>query len=185
MKNSMRFFVGISLLVLVACYGCGAENSKAEMMAAQQAMEKAKSVFAEDLAPSNWLEAMQAWEQGQAAVLEGKPAKTYFLRAKSRFEKTAAIAKSTGDNMAKEIGSTQQSINERLSKVQMALERGGMSSKVAKQVKPVAVEVQEGTLTLDSLVSQGNYLKARTLAQDLMTKIYNAELMIAGKKAAK
>jgi len=185
MKNSVRFFVGISLLVLVVCYGCGTENSEAEMKAAQQAMEKAKSVFAEDLAPSNWLEGMTAWEQAQAAVKEGKPAKTYFLRAKSRFEKTATIAKAAGDVMAKDITAMQLTIGERFSKVQTALERGRMSAKVASQVKPVAAEVQEGTVTLDSLVSQGSYVKAKTLARDLQAKVYNAELLIAGKKPAK
>jgi hypothetical protein len=185
MKNSMRFFVGISLLVLIIGYGCGAENSEAEMNAAQQAMEKAKSVFAEDLAPSNWLEAMTAWEQAQAAVKEGKPAKTYFLRSKSRFEKTATIAKAAGDVMAKDVTAMQLTIGERFSKVQAALERGRMSAKVASQVKPIAVEVQEGTVTLDSLVSQGNYVKAKTLARDLQAKVYNAELLIAGKKPAK
>jgi hypothetical protein len=185
MKNPMRFFVGIGLLVLGICYGCGGEKYEVEMNAAQQAMEKAKSAFAEDLAPTNWLEAMTAWEQAQAAVKEGKPAKTYFLRAKSRFEKAALIAKGTGADMAKDITAMQLTISERFSKVQGALERGRLSPKVAKEVKPIAAEVQEGTVTLDSLVSQGNYLKAKTLARDLQAKVYNAELLVAGKKPAK
>lgn len=185
MKNSMRLFVGISLLVLLVCYGCGGEKYEVEMNAAQQAMEKAKSLFAEDLAPSNWLEAMTAWEQAQAAVKEEKPAKTYFLRAKSRFEKAALIAKANGANMAKDITAMQLTIGERFSKVLAALERGRLSSKVASQVKPIAAEVQEGNATLDGLVSQGNYVKAKTLARDLQTKVYNAELLVAGKKPAK
>ena len=94
MKNSIRFFVGCSLLILVACYGCGVPSSEAERKAAQQAMDNAKSFHAESLAASNWNEAVIAWEQGEAAVKEGKSAKTFFIRAKSRFEKTAAIAKS-------------------------------------------------------------------------------------------
>jgi hypothetical protein len=76
-------------------------------------------------------------------------------------------------------------IGERFSKVQSALERGRMSAKIASQVKPIAAEVQEGTATLDSLVSEGNYVKAKMLARDLQAKIYNAELLIAGKKPAK
>jgi hypothetical protein len=62
MKNSMRFFVGISLLILAVCYGGGTENSEAEMKAAQQAMEKGEEYFAEDLA-LELAGSRTAWEQ--------------------------------------------------------------------------------------------------------------------------
>jgi len=151
------------------------------MKQAQEAMEKAKSVFAEDLATSNWNEAMIAWEQGQAAVKEGKPAKTLFLRAKSRFEKTAAIAKAEGDQLAKEISTMQISIGERLAKVQAGLQ-GRASSKIKNQLKPLAEEAEVASATLDSLASQGDYMKAYKLAKELQSKLYNAELVLAGKK---
>ena len=181
MKNSVSFFVGISLLVLIACYSCGVPSSEAEMKQAQEAMEKAKSVFAEDLAASNWIDAMTAWEQGQAAVREGKPAKTYFLRAKSRFEKTAAIAKAEGDKLAIEVNTMQISIGERLAKVQAGLQ-GRASSKIKNQLKPLAEEAELASATLDSLSSQGDYMKAYKLAKELQSKLYNAELVLAGKK---
>ncbi len=180
MKNSIRFFVGLGLLVLVIC-SCG-ESSDAEMKQAQQAMENARSLFAEDLAPSNWKEALQSWEQGQAAVKEGKPAKTYFLRAKSRFEKTAAIAKSAGDLMSKDVQSMQAAISERLSKVEAALSSGKIASKAQSQIKPIAAEVEEASASIDSLVGQRNFVKAKALAKDVLSKIYNAELIMAGKK---
>jgi hypothetical protein len=181
MKNALRFFIGISLLVLIACWGCG-ENSEAEMKQAEQAMEQAKSLFAEDLAPTNWVDAMKAWEQGQAAVKQGKPAKTYFIRAKSRFEKTATIAQAQGENLSKEVTSIQLAIGERIAKVRAALDRGKVSPKIQKQVKPLAAEVEEGMATIESLAGQKNFLKARTLAREMQTKAYNAELMLAGKK---
>ena len=43
-------------------------------------------------------------------------------------------------------------------------------------------ELEEGATTLDSLVGQGNFLKANMLAKDIQTKAYNTELIIAGKK---
>ncbi len=182
MKNSIRFFVGMSLLVLmVCCYSCG-ENSEAEMKQAQQAMEKAKSLFAEDLASSNWKEAMQVWEQGQAAVKEGKPAKTYFLRAKSRFEKTAAIAKAAGDIMSRDVQAMQVAITERLSKVQAALDRGKLPSKVQSQIKPIVAEVEEGSASIDILIGQRDFIKAKALAKDVQSKVYSAELILAGRK---
>lgn len=182
MKNSIGFFIGISLLVLVVCYGCGAEKYEMDMQAAQQAMEKAKSFFAEDLAPSDWREAMQSWEQAQAAVREGKPSIAYFRRAKSRFEKTARVAKATADDMAKDVTAMQLTISERFAKVKSALERGKAPAGILAQVKPLAGEVEEGTASVESLASQGNYLKAKILARDIQAKVYRAELLLAGKK---
>ncbi len=182
MKNAMRFFVGIGLLGLVLCYGCGGEKYEAEMNAAQAAMDNAKSIFAEDLAPTDWKEAMKSWDQGQTAAKEGKPAKTYFVRAKSRFEKTATIAKATGADMAKEIATMQNTIDERFAKVKSTIDRGKAPAKVLKQVKPLAAEVEAGNASVTSLVSQGNYVKANTLARDLQAKVYKAELLLEGKK---
>lgn len=182
MKNSIRFFIGISLLVLVVCFGCGGQNSEAEMKQAQEAMEKAKSIFAEDLAPSDWNEAIIAWEQAQAAVKEGKPAKTYFLRAKSRFEKTAKIAEAAAADISREVTAMQLSIGERFGKVRSGIDSGRVPARIQKQIKPVVEEVEEGMASVESLVGQGSFLKARALAKELQAKIYDAELIIAGKK---
>jgi hypothetical protein len=181
MKNSVHFFIGVSLLVLALCYGCG-ENYQADMQAAQQAMDNAKAVFANDLVPSDWQDAMKVWEQAQTAVKEGKPAVTYFRRAKSRFEKIAKQAKSSGEMMAKEIIAMQGTIGERLSKMKDQLERSQISSRIASEVKPVIEKLQQGTTALESMMSQGNYLKAKVLAKDLQTQVYSAELVMAGKK---
>jgi hypothetical protein len=182
MKNSIRFIVGSSILLLVACCSCGGQKSDAEMKAAQEAMDKAKSLFAEDLAPADWKEAVKSWEDGQAAIQEGKPAKSYFLRAKSRFDKTALIARATGENMAKDIASMQMTISERFVKIRSVLDSGKVAARVRDQVKPLASDVEEGTASIQSLVSQGNYLKAIMLARDVQSKVYQAELLVAGKK---
>lgn len=182
MKNSIRFFVVSSLLILVGCYGCGAPSSEAEMKEAQQAMDKAKSFHAESLAASNWNEAILAWEQGQAALKEGKPAKTFFLRAKSRFEKTAAMAKSSGEVMSREVSQMQTAIDEALSKVKAELEKGRLSAKIQKQIKPMIAEAEQGVESLVKLVSDRDFQKAKTLAKEVQATIYNARLIAAGKK---
>ena len=50
------------------------------------------------------------------------------------------------------------------------------------QVKTIATEVEEGNASINTLVSQGNYLKAVVTAKQVQTKVYNAELILAGKK---
>lgn len=182
MKNSIGFFVGSSLLILVACYGCGAPSSEVEMKAAQQAMDSAKSFHAESLAASNWNDAVIAWEQGQAAVKEGKPAKAFFLRAKSRFEKTAAIAKANSEVMSREVSQMQTAITDALSNIKADLAKGRISAKIQKQIKPMVTEADQGIEPLAKLVSEGDFLKAKTLARDIQSKLYNARLIAAGKK---
>jgi len=182
MKNSTRFFVVCSLLMPVFCCSCGAPSSEKEKQAARQAMDTARSLPAEARAASDWREAMKAWEQGEAAVKEGKNAKTYFLKAKSRFEKTAAIAKSQSDYLSREVSDMQLSINERLSKVKAAIERGRVSPKIQKPINAILEEVEQASESLDNLAGQGDFLKARTLAKETQAKIYNVELITAGKK---
>lgn len=184
MKNSMRFFVGCSLLMMVACYSCGVPSSEAERTAAQQAMDNAKSLHAEDYAASNWNEAVIAWEQGEAAVKEGKPAKSFFIKARSRFEKTAAIAKSQSDVWSREVAEMQRVTMERFSRVKVALEKGRMSSRTRKQVEAIVPEVEKLMESLDGLISQGDFVKAKSLAREAQAKIYDAELIMAGKKPA-
>jgi hypothetical protein len=182
MKNSIGFFVVISLLLLIACYSCGAPSSEVEMKAAQAAMENAKSLHAETLAASNWNDAIMAWEQGQAAVKEGKSAKTFFLRAKSRFEKTAAIAKSNGETMSREVSQMQTGIDDALSAIKADLERGRMSAKTQKQVKPMVAEAEKDMESLGKLVADKDFMKAKILAKEIQAKVYNARLIAAGKK---
>lgn len=183
MKSSLRFFVGITLMVLiVGCCSCGVENSEVEKKDAQQSMDKAKTVFAADLEASTWEDAMKAWEQGEAAVKEGKPSKTYYLRAKSRFDKAATIAKSKSEVYSSDISAMQTTINDRFMKVKDALGRGRVSSRIQSQIKPLVTELEKGIPEIDSLVSQGSFTKANAMAKDLQNKVYNVELIIAGKK---
>lgn len=182
MKHSMRFLVVISFSILVGFYGCSAPSSEAEMKAAQEAMDNAKSFHAESLAASNWNEAVIAWEQGQAALKEGKSAKTFFLRAKSRFEKTAAMAKSTGETMSREVAQMQAGIDSALSQIKAELEKGRLSAKTQKQIKPMVAEAEQGMESLAKLVGDKDFLNARTLAKEIQAKVYNARLIAAGKK---
>lgn len=184
MKDSIRFFIGFSLFVLVACYGCGPASSEAEMKAAQEAMEEAKSFSAEELATSDWNDAMQAWEEAQTAVEQGKSAKTLFLTAKSRFEKTAKIAKSHHERISGEISEIQKTISERMEEIQSALDAKLLSSRTQKEIKPILAEVEAGSESVNELIGQGSLLEANDLAREVQKKVYNAQLIMEGEKPA-
>ena len=67
----IRFYISLSLLVLLASYGCGG-SAEVEMKQAQQAMEKAKNLQADNLAPTDFQQAQKAWDHAQAAEKQGK-----------------------------------------------------------------------------------------------------------------
>jgi len=182
MKNSIRFFVGLCLLVLLACYGCGVENSEPEMKQAQQAMDQAKSLHAEELTPTDWKEAVQAWDQAQTAVKDGKPAKVLFTRAKNRLEKTSAIAKSKRDVLSKQLNEIQATNSDRFEKIKKALAGGKLAARAQGPVKTIASQINESNVSINKLVDEGDYLKAVSMARDVQKKMYNAELIMAGQK---
>ena len=181
MKNASRFFIGLSLSIQLLCYGCGG-SFEVEMNEAQQAMDQAKSFHADELAASNWKEALQTWDQAQAAAKAGKPAKSLFLNAKARFKKAGAIAKAYGETIAKEVAEMQLTLVENLSKVKAASITGNPRAKSRNQVNLICAEVESGTETINKMVAQGDYLKAKILAKDMQNKIYNAGLILEGKK---
>jgi hypothetical protein len=46
----------------------------------------------------------------------------------------------------------------------------------------MVAEADQGIEPLAKLVSDGDFLKAKTLARDIQSKLYNARLIAAGKK---
>ena len=182
MKNLTRFFVGLCLLILIACYGCGVENSELEMKQAQQAMDQAKSLHADGLTPTDWKEAVEAWDQAQTAVKDAKPAKTLFIRAKNRFEKTSAIAKSKRDMLSKQLNEIQATNNERFEIIKKALTGGKLAARAQGPVKSIASEIDAANASISKLINEGDYLKAVSMARDVQRKVYNAELIMAGQK---
>jgi hypothetical protein len=181
MKNWHRFCIDLSLLIPLVFCSCSA-GSEVEMNEAQQMMDQAKSLHAEELAPSDWKQAMQAWNQAHAAVKSGKPAKNSFLNAKSRFKKAGAIAKANGETMAKDIAEMQLSIDSRLSKVKSDLVKRNAAGKTRDRINSITSEVESGSDSVNTLVAQRDYLKAKNIATDIQKKIFNAELILDGKK---
>ncbi len=184
MKSSKVFCVGFSLLILLVCYGCGVGNYQEEMTLAQQAMDEAKSIRTEDLAPADWEEAVQAWDQAQAAIVENKSPKTLLLRAKSRFEKAHKIALARREILSKEVQEMQSTIDNRYSELKITLAGARLNRNVRSQVETLATDIDETQSVLTSLILDEDYVKARATAEEVQQKIYDAQLIMAGKKPA-
>jgi hypothetical protein len=183
MKNLFRFFLGFSFLALIACNGCNSDPQM-DIKAAQRAMEKAKDFHAEELAASDWKEAMQAWDEAQAVFTKGKSSRAYFRKAKASFDKATAVAEVNGTAMVKEIGNIQKTINERYMQIKATLANGRVKPKIQKELKPMLVEVAVDSSEVKDLIMHGDYPKAKLKVLDIENKMLLVESVMAGKKPA-
>jgi hypothetical protein len=182
MKTTIRMFVALCLLVLLTNIGCTSKPDK-ELSMAQQAMDEAQKVRAEDLAPLDWKTAIKTWDEAQAAYKDNKSnAQTLLLRAKSRFDKCSAIAKAKRDILSRDVGDMQLTIGDRYARVKAAVEGSSLSAKVKRNLKEYCTQIDKSMETLNAQVTEGDYLKAKVTAQDTLKKIFDAELIMAGKK---
>jgi hypothetical protein len=186
MRKSIRFCSGLNLLLLLAYCGCG-ENSEMEMKRARLAMDQAKGVHADVLAPKDFQEAQKSWAHAQAAVKEGKSeaAKVIFASAKIHFDKSADIAQAKQDALSRELSAMQLMISNNFDQVTNDLSKNNLSPNARGQVKAIVAEIEQGNASVRKLVKQEDFLKAVATAKDVQTKIYNAQLILAGKKPAK
>jgi hypothetical protein len=155
------------------------------MKEAQKAMDEAKNLHVDNLAPTDFQQAQKTWDHAQAAEKEGKTAtaKVLFVSAKIYFGKAADIAKSKQDALSRELSTIQLMISSNLDQVKSDLSKGNLSPKQQGRVKAIVSEVEESKASISELVIQEDLLKAVATAKDVQTKIYNAQLILAGKKA--
>jgi hypothetical protein len=175
------FYLGVSFLIMFTLFGCGG-SAEVERMQAQQAMDKANGLHAADLAPTEFQQAQKAWDHGQTAEKEGKTstAKVLFSSAKIYFGKASDIATSKHDSLSRELNAMQLLISQNLEKVQSDLSVNPLSAGQKSQVKAIVSEVEGDNASIKKLVAQDDLLKAVAMAKEVQSKIYNAQLILAG-----
>ena len=179
----IRFCVSLSFLILLAFYGCGG-SAEVERKQAQYAMDQAKSLHAADYAASNFEQAQTAWDRAQAAEKEGKTdkAKVLFTSAKIYFGKAGDVAKAKRDALSRELDSMQLMIGSNLDQVKTDLTTKHLSAKQRSQVEAIVSGAEKANESISKLVSQDDLRKAVATAKDVQTKIYHAQLILAGQK---
>jgi hypothetical protein len=177
----IRFYFALSTLLLLAFYGC-AGSSAVEMRDAQKAMVEAKNLHADDLAPQDFEQAQKSWDHAQAAAKEGRSdaAKVMFANAKLYFIKSGTIAKSKRDALSRQLKDMQLEISSNLDQVKSELSKKHLTPRQQGQVKAITSEVAKDKASIEKLVNEEEFLKAVETAKDVQTKIYNAQLIIAG-----
>jgi hypothetical protein len=184
---NIRFYISFGLFVVLASYGCGGGNAEMDMKQAQKAMEEAASLHADDLAPADFQLAQKTFAHAQAAVKEGKldTAKVLFVSAKIYFNKSAVIAKSKREALSRELDAMRLMISRNFAEVNTDLPKSELAPRLRAQVVAITAEVEEGNASIGKLVNQEDFLKAVAAAKEVQLKIYDAQLILAGKSPAK
>jgi|WetSurMetagenome_2_1015567.scaffolds.fasta_scaffold137632_3 hypothetical protein len=174
MKNRICVFLGLGLFALVAFYGCR-PDPKPDIRGAQHAKEKAEGYHSDVMAAPEWKEALQAWEEAQAALQKGEYPRPQFRKAKALFDKTIAAAQANGRVMEKEIQSIQNEIDEKYMKVNPIYKRGGLKPKIQKELKPLLDQVAINSGAIKDLIVHFNYLQAKEKVLETQKIMLEAE----------
>jgi hypothetical protein len=182
----IRLYMSLSLLLLAAFCGCGG-SAEAEMKAAERARDEARKLHAEELASADFQRAQKGWDRAQAAVKEGKidSAKVIFATAKINFNKSSDIAKAKRDALTRELDGMQSMISSNIDRVNSDLSTKTLSPRQQGRVTAIMSEVAKGNILIGKLVSQDNLLLAVATARGIQTQIYNAQLILEGRKPVK
>jgi hypothetical protein len=177
----IRIYTGISFFLLLALCGCGG-SAEIESGQARKAMIQAKILHAENFAPIDFQQAQKSWDHAQAAERDGKTdaAKVLFTNAKINFGKAADIAKAKKDALSRDLISMQLEMSSNLDQVKSDLSKGNVSPGRRSQVEAIVSEVEKDKDTVSKLAIQEDLLKAIALAKNVRTKIYHAQLILAG-----
>lgn len=177
----IRFSIKLILLGLLASYGCGG-SSEVEMRQAQDAMDQAKGLHADGLASTDFQKAKKAWDRALAAQKEGKSdtAKVLFTSAKIYFGNAADIAKSRKETLSRQLEGMQSATSKNLEQVMIDLANANATRRT--QVEAILAEVDKNNASIDKLVAEQDLPKAVQTAKNVQTKVYHAQLILAGQK---
>jgi hypothetical protein len=182
MMKSRRYLIAIGLVLLLLCVACGQPTEQIQL--AQKAMDQAKEQRAEEFAAKEWSDAMQAWNQAQAALAKNSYSESSaaLLKAKTRFEKARDIAKGRREELLREVTGLQKTIDIRYNGVKTNLQTAKISAKQKKEIEDSCKEIDQAIEKLKSQINSGDLSPAKYTAQTTLRAVYDAEKMLQGGK---
>jgi len=180
MTRSHRNMIALGLVLLLCCYACGKPTE--QIANAQKAFDQAKEQHAEEFAAKEWNDAMQAWNQAQAALSKESygEAGTLLLKAKSRFEKTRDIAKGRREDLLRQVTGLQKTIDIRYNTMKNNLQAAKLSAKQKKEFEESCKEIDQSIEKLKSQINAGDLTPAKYTGDTTLRSVYETEKSILG-----
>jgi len=184
MTRSHRNLIVLGLVLLLCSYACGKPTE--QIANAQRAFDQAKEQRAEEFAAKEWNDAMQAWNQAQAALDKESysEANTLLLKAKSRFEKVRDIAKGRREDLLKQVTGLQKTIDIRYSTMKSTVQAAKLSAKQKKEFEESCKEIDQAIEKMKSQISSGDLAPAKYTGDTTLRSVYETEksILSGGKK---
>jgi hypothetical protein len=176
MKYSQRIVASISLILLfVSIYGCGGtQPPEEEIKLCQQAMEHAKTVQAEKLAAADWSSAESKVNDAQFAIKNRRygDAKTFYLQAKSRYEKAYTVGKAKHDQYMGEVDEERTAIGTNSAKLKTLVAKA--PAKKRKDIEASLSAIDQKIAELDQAMADKDAVKSKLTSKEVQEMIYKA-----------
>ncbi len=180
MTKSQRNLLALGLVLLLCFCACGQPTEQIQQ--AQKAMDQAKEQHAEEFAAKEWNDAMQAWNQAQAALAKNSysESSTALLRAKSRFEKARDIAKGRREDLLKQVTNLQKTIDLRYTAMKNNVQSAKLSAAKKKEFEESCKEIDQAIEKLKSQLGSGDLTPAKFTGDTTLRNIYECEKAALG-----
>ena len=182
MTNSIRAALTSCVFLAFFCYGCASRPDE-QIRNATDAMNQAIEQRAEQYAPHEWKSAKDMWDtaQGQLSSQSWTAAAGSLETAKARFLKARDAAKSERDSVLAEVKAMQTNIDGLYATFKAGMSNSKLSAAAKKDYLAACADIDKRIGILNSLLSQGGYIEAKTTAQETLQSIYFNRKKLQGK----
>ncbi|HYK88373.1 MAG TPA: DUF4398 domain-containing protein [Acidobacteriota bacterium] len=180
MNKSHRNLITLGLVLALCCFACGKPTEQIAL--AQKAMDQAKEQRAEEFAAKEWNDAMQAWNQAQAALAKDSYSESSaaLLKAKTRFEKARDLAKGRREELLKEVTGLQKTIDIRYTAVKSSLETAKLSAKQKKDIEESCNDIDQSIEKLKAQIKSGDLAPAKFTGGTTLRAVYDIQQQLQG-----
>jgi hypothetical protein len=167
MMNSCRYLALVGVILCLSFFGCASRPDE-QIKLAQDAMNQAIEQYADQYAPGEWKGAKELWDQGQAQLAQEQyaAATESFLRAKARFLKATEVATAERESMHKQVMDILANIDTRYAEF-----KKGVAPAAKKEFLAATADIDKRIADVNTLMTQGDYIQAKTLGQQALQAI--------------
>lgn len=178
-----RVTLPVCLLLIVFGASC-AGRPDGQISETQAAMEEARQARAPEFAKGDWDHAMDAWTEAQELLNRNdfSKARTSLLTAKSRFEKAGEISRSHREQFRIEAENMLGTIEARYKRLAEEMKSVRLRPQARKELEEMGREITDGIEKIGTLLKEERFMEARDGSQEIVRKVYDAELKMQGSK---
>ena len=171
---------GISCLLgaslpLLACSSVPTERVEQ----AEQSRARAVEELAPQLASSEWDDAEEAWRAAQDLIAKERygQARTWLLKARSRYDKARKVAGGKRTQLVREISGIQETARVRCRNLDGWIEAGSreLAAREKEALERQCKEVHETLAEISAQLERGLFEEAKILSQQTLRKVWEME----------